>query len=556
MERLMFDTETARWECEIAQYDVDHLRLRQVAMILKSLSVESVFDIGCGHGHLGSLLPGVDYSGCDMIDGAGSSFPFTRCNVNRDGLPQQIRGVSAVSCSGLLEYVDDLPQFLRELRARMRSGSWLVVTYLNMNHLSRIFAMAVGRTFDVHPGWRGFYSPRSLGHLLNASGFKLETSLRHAIWVGGTSTPRYRLGATSPASLHSRRLSSRSPAPLRGAGRRMTLPHGVHAEEIGALKRQFVETLRHAIGDSTHVAILDFPFHPNCGDSLIYLGELAALKEIGVDILAVSDADGFRPEHYLSLPPDTVMLFHGGGNFGGLWDTPHLRRNEELQQLRSFKAVMLPQTMTTMDEECRQQTRAVLASHSDVTLMWRDRKSFETSLTLFPEVQSVLVPDAAFCLFPLPRPRVTLRAKERVSLLARRDREGSGLANAVNGAIPVRDWECVFVEKAVRRLLRFAIKRERSAPGRPRMKLRGRLFYAYAHLNGRSAARQLKSNDVVVVDRLHAWILSVLLGVPHVVVDTKYEKISAVMSSWLPGELDTLATAPDDSLVRARVLAA
>jgi hypothetical protein len=175
MERLMFDTETARWECEIAQYDVNHLRLRQVAMILKSLSVESVFDIGCGHGHLGSLLPGVRYSGCDMIDGAGTSFPFTPCNVNRDRLPQQIGDASAVSCSGLLEYVDDLSHFLHELRTRTRSGAWLIVTYFNMNHLSRIFTMAVGRTFEAHPGWRGFYSPRSLGHLLKTSGFELET---------------------------------------------------------------------------------------------------------------------------------------------------------------------------------------------------------------------------------------------------------------------------------------------------------------------------------------------------------------------------------------------
>ena len=336
----------------------------------------------------------------------------------------------------------------------------------------------------------------------------------------------------------------------------MTPPQGVRCDEIAALKRQFVAALRHAIGDSTHVALLDFPFHPNCGDSLIYLGELAALKEIGVDILAVSDAEGFRPEHYRSLPSDTVMLFHGGGNFGGLWDIPHIRRNDELQQLRSYKAVMLPQTMTTMDQECRQQTRAVLANHPDVTLMWRDRKSFETSLTLFPEVRSVLVPDAAFCLFPLRRPRVTLRAKTPVALLARRDREGTGLADAANGVIPVRDWECVFVEKAVRRLLRFAIARERGSSRRPRMRLRGWLFHAYARLHGQSAARQLQSSNVVVVDRLHAWILSVLLDVPHVVVDTKYEKISAVISSWLPGELNTLATAPDDPLARARVLTA
>ncbi len=129
---------------------------------------------------------------------------------------------------------------------------------------------------------------------------------------------------------------------------------------------------------------------------MIYLGELAALQEIGADILAVSDADGFRPQDYLSLPSDTVMLFHGGGNFGGLWDTPHIRRNDELEQLRSFKAVLLPQTMTTMDEECHQRTRTVLTQHSDVTLMWRDRKSFDAGRALSPRLRQSSSPTQRF----------------------------------------------------------------------------------------------------------------------------------------------------------------
>jgi exopolysaccharide biosynthesis predicted pyruvyltransferase EpsI len=335
----------------------------------------------------------------------------------------------------------------------------------------------------------------------------------------------------------------------------MTAACGVHPDDIGDLKQFFVTALRRTIGHRRRVALLDFPFHPNCGDSLIYLGELAALQEIGVDVLAVSDADGFRAQHYLSLPSDTVMLFHGGGNFGGLWDTPHIRRNEELEQLRSFKAVLLPQTMTKMDEHCHQRTRAVLAQHSDVTLMWRDQKSLDAARDLFPEVPSILVPDAAFCLYPLSAPQMTLRSREQIAVLARIDREGTGLAETVDENVRVRDWECVLVEKVLRRLLCFAIKRERLARGRPNMKWRARLFYAYAHLNARSAARQLKSSDVVVVDRLHAWILSVLLNVPHVVVDTKYGKISGVITSWLPGELATLTTLPDDFLARARELA-
>ena len=98
MERLMIDMETARWESEIEEYDSSHLRLRQVAKILTERSLESVFDIGCGHGHLGTLLQGIEYIGCDMIDGERASFPFISCNVNHDKLPEEIRDVSAVSC--------------------------------------------------------------------------------------------------------------------------------------------------------------------------------------------------------------------------------------------------------------------------------------------------------------------------------------------------------------------------------------------------------------------------------------------------------------------------
>jgi hypothetical protein len=143
-------------------------------MILTQLAPESVFDIGCGHGYLGTLLKSINYSGCDMIDATNAPFPFVRCNVNHDGLPEEIGNASAVSCSGLLEYVDDLPQFFHDLRLRMQSRAWLVMTYYNMNHISRICELAVGRSFGVHRDWRGFYSIRALGSMLACSGFKVE----------------------------------------------------------------------------------------------------------------------------------------------------------------------------------------------------------------------------------------------------------------------------------------------------------------------------------------------------------------------------------------------
>jgi exopolysaccharide biosynthesis protein PssK len=205
--------------------------------------------------------------------------------------------------------------------------------------------------------------------------------------------------------------------------------------------------------------------------------------------------------------------------------------------------------MTVLDDACREQTRSVLANHSDVTLMWRDQASFDRSRQYFPNIRALLVPDAAFCLHPVPVPKVTFRPRAQITSLARRDRESAGLADVRSDATVARDWESVVPEKIVRRLLRLGILVERRAP---HMKVRAFLFRRFAHLNGRSAARQLTSSRVVIVDRLHGWILSVLLDVPHVVVETKYRKISGVMRTWLPSELSTIAADPVESVSLAR----
>ena len=59
----------------------------------------------------------------------------------------------------------------------MRPGGRLVLTYLNMNHLSRILVLLLGRTFPVHCDWRGFYSPRDVKRVVEGSGFQIVRSV-------------------------------------------------------------------------------------------------------------------------------------------------------------------------------------------------------------------------------------------------------------------------------------------------------------------------------------------------------------------------------------------
>jgi pyruvyl transferase EpsO len=64
--------------------------------------------------------------------------------------------------------------------------------------------------------------------------------------------------------------------------------------------------------------------------------------------------------------------------------------------------------------------------------------------------------------------------------------------------------------------------------------------------------RLLSRGRVVVTDRLHGHILSLLMGIPNVVVDTGYGKVAGVRAAWTarsptsrlaasPGEVPGLA---------------
>jgi 2-polyprenyl-3-methyl-5-hydroxy-6-metoxy-1,4-benzoquinol methylase len=166
-------TRKQRWQRDIHEYDSSHLRLQQVAALAIQSNPASVFDVGCGLGTLRGLLPGITYGGCDFIDRTDVDFPFYQCDLNETALPNQVGDYDVVTCSGILEYLDDLPDFLSKLHSKMKPGANLVATYFNMNHASRVIKMLAGHSFGVHPDWRGFYSPAEFLKIVKEANFQI-----------------------------------------------------------------------------------------------------------------------------------------------------------------------------------------------------------------------------------------------------------------------------------------------------------------------------------------------------------------------------------------------
>lgn len=169
----MGQSATDRWsKCRV--FSVPHVRIRQVAKVIESQHPASVLDLGCHDGQLGRLLPGVAYTGCDFVAPAEDVFEFVLTDFNGEGLPSTLPVVDVVVASGSLEYVENLPSLLEDIFKHVADGGAFVCTYFNMNHLSRAVRLAAGRTFAVHPDWRGFYASRDLRGMLNDAGFVIE----------------------------------------------------------------------------------------------------------------------------------------------------------------------------------------------------------------------------------------------------------------------------------------------------------------------------------------------------------------------------------------------
>jgi methyltransferase family protein len=167
-----------RWTKESCKYNAGHHRLRTVAALVNDLNPGTYVDLGCAGGFLSTLTPGSRYIGVDFVEPESPpAFEFYRCDLNADDLPEALGKAELVTCSGILEYIDDLPGFFAKLHGGTRPEAVAIVTYFNMNHISRICRLLLGGTIRNHPDWRNFLSPRDFQSLASAAGFSIARVL-------------------------------------------------------------------------------------------------------------------------------------------------------------------------------------------------------------------------------------------------------------------------------------------------------------------------------------------------------------------------------------------
>lgn len=272
------------------------------------------------------------------------------------------------------------------------------------------------------------------------------------------------------------------------------------------------------------VALVDFPDHGNVGDSAIWLGEIAWLEDMGRVPVYAAALNTFSAADLQTAAPDGPILIHGGGNFGTTWPRHEALRLELLRQFPGRPIVQLPQSIHYDSDAQLKEMAQAIADHGAFTLLVRDARSLALARLHF-DCDIRLCPDAALYLGR----QVRVPAKADVFALLRTDHERALDAVAAPPGAICADWleERTGEQKLMRLRLKLDAMLARSEQDR-----RLRRYRMLAQWRLRRGLAMLSQGRVVVTDRLHAHILSLLLDIPQVVLDNSYGKVGSFAAQW------------------------
>lgn len=281
----------------------------------------------------------------------------------------------------------------------------------------------------------------------------------------------------------------------------------------------------------TNCVLLNTPDHINIGDQLIWQGEMDFLDSLSIKPSYITSHFNFdwRP-----FSEDTLILLHGGGNFGDIWEGHNDFRIKVVEEYRSNRILVFPQSVQYNDQKLIEADAARYAAHKKVTICARDQYSFDILKKHFKN-EILLVPDMAFCMNIAPPIE---RLKKRSLLLKRVDREISSDFDYTRYTdFETKDWpsfdNTIFNfthrvwEKINRMMARNFVSKKLIDTTFGLGVLRNKEWLIEKGIDF------ISGYDLVVSTRLHGHILALLLGVPTIMIDNSYGKNRRFYETWL-----------------------
>jgi pyruvyl transferase EpsO len=308
------------------------------------------------------------------------------------------------------------------------------------------------------------------------------------------------------------------------------------------MKRNYLKSLKIKIYDEVYEEIgnsrvhyFDYPMHYNIGDLLIFLGTEEFFKDKNVNVVGrYTLYEGRSSWIRHKIHKDDVIVFHGGGNFGDIYDSCQMLREFIIKKFPNNKIVILPQSVHFNSESRYLESKVIHSRHNNLVIFVRDKFSSE-KVSDFGKVK--LMPDMAHCLLEsrfINEVKIRARTTSKYGnvYLTRTDEEKLTIFSG-EGHYTMADWFDFIDNKTETRRKIFNVLLRTLGRYVDLSSYVSKQWYFNANQVAYIGGDYLLSGEMVTSDRLHAMIFCELLGQKIHMFDNFYKKNSRYYQEWL-----------------------
>lgn len=267
--------------------------------------------------------------------------------------------------------------------------------------------------------------------------------------------------------------------------------------------------------EKKRIFLIGTPEHSNIGDAAIALGEREFIAQYFADYrvaeLSAYDFDRWYEKIAAYIRKDDLIFLHGGGNLGNRYLNEERIRRRVIQDFPNNRVVILPQTIhfdATKDGIAElEKSQKIYNSHTNLLILTRGKESLHMAKEWFPQADSLCTLDMALLLKP------ELKLDRKGILLCMRDlNDESGLSIA----------EQEYVQQTVCAFDADYLKTNNLNNGDPSCNILCEDRWSVVH----KELMKYSSHKVIVTDRLHGLIFSVITKTPCVLISSYDHKIA------------------------------
>ena len=270
--------------------------------------------------------------------------------------------------------------------------------------------------------------------------------------------------------------------------------------------------------DKKKIFHLSTPKHGNMGDQAIVYATNKYLKDNFPDyeIVEVYREDIYKYAKAIKkvMEKDDFIILIGGGNMGNLWIKEERDRRFIIKTFSNEKIISMPQTISfTNDSDGEKEllkTKKIYNAHNDLTVIAREKKSYEIMKNNFINNKVILNPDMVLYLNDMFKPEFNNR--KGIMTCIRSDKE-SILGDKKNELIKKlqEEYESVFVYDTV-------INRQVQRENREKELI--------------DMFNKFRGAKLVITDRLHGMVFSAITKTPCIVTKSLDHKVTGTYE-WI-----------------------